>query len=95
MFGISFNKLLLLAAICAAIWFGFRYIGRVEQVRRALRQQAQRRRAAGEAQRPTLEAEDLTPCPRCGSYVTARGASPCGRGDCPWVSSARAGSARP
>jgi len=30
------------------------------------------------------EAEDLVPCPRCGAYVAARGATSCGRSDCPY-----------
>ena len=29
------------------------------------------------------KAEDLVQCPKCGAYVAARGAGPCGRGDCP------------
>jgi hypothetical protein len=75
-------KLLLLLLVIAAVWFGFRYVGRVEAVRQALREQLARRQQPQKA--PRVEAEDLAGCSVCGAYVAARGASHCGRADCPW-----------
>jgi len=97
MFGFSIQKLLVLAAIIGAVWYAFKFIGRMQQVRDA------EAKAAGRAKRSSFgdqlrswvtgrkgggdaggEPEDLVPCPRCGAYVAARGASSCGRSDCPY-----------
>jgi hypothetical protein len=82
MLGFSLSKLLLLLLVIAVVWFGFRYMGRVDAVRRALREELARRRQPQKA--PRVEAEDLVRCSVCGAYVAARGASHCGRVDCPW-----------
>jgi hypothetical protein len=82
MLGFSLSKLLLLLLVIAAVWFGFRYMGRVDAVRRALREELARRQQPQKA--PRVEAEDLVSCSACGAYVSARGASRCGRADCPW-----------
>lgn len=97
MLGFSIQKLLVLAAVIGAVWYGFKFIGRMQQVRDA------EAKAAGGAKRASFgdqlrdwvtgrkgggdtvgEAEDLVPCPRCGAYVAARGATACGRTDCPY-----------
>jgi hypothetical protein len=80
MFGISLGKLILIAIVVAAVWFGFKYL----QARD--RQLAQARRdaeaAKGRVGRATAETEDLVKCPVCATYV-ARTAGSCGRADCP------------
>src|SRR5579859_6145202 len=40
--------------------------------------------ARGRRGAPAIEAEDMVKCRACGVYVTAAGASNCGRADCPW-----------
>jgi hypothetical protein len=90
---LSLSKLLVLAAIVFAVWYAFNYITRLGQ------QQQQRRgpqpppRGYGQRRQGSTTGggagnagavEELTPCPRCGTYVAARGASPCNRPDCPW-----------
>ena len=80
MLGLSLGKLLELAVIVLIVWYGFKYAGRIEAVRKA-RQHA--RESAPPPSRPT-KAEDLVPCAACGSYVMARGMTACGRADCPW-----------
>ncbi|HXZ00382.1 MAG TPA: hypothetical protein VEI03_10305 [Stellaceae bacterium] len=71
---------LLLAAV---VWFGFRYVNRVDAIRRAVREEVKRRQQQG--RKPaSIEAEDLVKCAQCGAYVAAHGASSCGRADCPW-----------
>lgn len=82
MFGFSFSKLLLLALLIFIVWTAFKYMRRVEAIRRVLRDEMQRRRATRRP--PPLPAEDLVSCPSCGAYVAARSASNCGRPDCPW-----------
>jgi hypothetical protein len=79
MFGLSFNKLLLLVIVVIAVWYGYKYVTRVNQVRQA----ATRDRARGPQRGGTIGAEDMAKCASCGAYV-ARGAASCGRGDCPY-----------
>jgi hypothetical protein len=85
MFGFGFSKFVVLVILILAVWYGFKYVGRVEEVRQTLkraRDAAQRGAARGA---PTkIEAEDMIKCRACDAYVAARGAAKCGRGDCPW-----------
>jgi uncharacterized protein len=83
MLGLSFGKLLVLALLILAIWYGFKYAGRVEQVRQAVkraRTSAGQQRGGGQR----LQAEDMVKCRACGTYVAAHGVGKCGRPDCPW-----------
>jgi hypothetical protein len=80
--GFSLTKLVLLGIVVAALWLGFRYMSRMDAIRRGLREELTRRRAPGAT--PAKEVEDLVKCARCGAYVAARNASACGRPDCPW-----------
>jgi hypothetical protein len=91
MFGFpSFQKLLVLAAVIAIVWYGFKWLTRLQQVRDAQGGGTpKKRRWPGTARRATEEpsqssAEDMIACPVCGTYVAARGASGCGRADCPY-----------
>lgn len=89
---LSFPKLLLLALVIAAVWFGWRWFQRVEAVRRdQLRRQAAARPAphrdsppATDAAPRTVDAEDMEKCPECGAWVAPRSATGCGRGGCPY-----------
>ena len=82
MFGFSFSKLLLLVLLIVVVWTAFKYMRRVEAIRRVLRDEMQRRQATRRP--PPLPADDLVSCTACGAYVAARSASHCGRPDCPW-----------
>lgn len=82
MLGFSLTKLVLLGAVVAVLWLGFRYMSRADAIRRSLREELSRRRGPGAT--PAKEVEDLVKCARCGAYVAARNASACGRPDCPW-----------
>lgn len=85
MLGFSFAKLLVLAAVVAVIWLGFRHVGRVQAIRQALGEELRRRRRAEQQRRrQPLAAEDLVKCRVCDAYVASRGATACGRNDCPW-----------
>ena len=100
MFGFSIQKLLVLASIIGAVWYGFKLVGRLDQNRRAGAQgrggaQGERgfadgmRRWAARMQRGgrpggSGETEDMVKCSVCGAYVAANSVSSCGRGDCPY-----------
>jgi len=89
---LSFSKLLVLAAIVFAVWYAFNHItrlGQQQQRRRGPPQPpprgyGQRRQGSATGGGNAGAVEELTPCPRCGTYVAARGAAPCDRPDCPW-----------
>jgi hypothetical protein len=76
MFGFSFGKIVVLVAVVAAVWYGFRWL---EQRRRKVPRTADRPEAA-----PKVAAEETVQCPQCGAFVVAKGASNCGRADCPY-----------
>lgn len=86
MFGISFGKVLLLVAVVAVIWFGYRWLQRWDKERR----EADRREATqlGRQQAGTgpvaSQAEEMSACRICGTYVAATAARSCGRPNCPF-----------
>lgn len=63
MLGMSIGKLLVLALIIAAVWYGFKWLGR-------------RNKGGGVSARAENET-DLVPCAVCGTYVP-RGTDHCG-----------------
>lgn len=75
----SFSKLLVLAIIVAAVWFGFRLIGRLDKARKEAARQPQGVKAKA---RPSVE--ETVRCRVCDAFVPARGATSCGRADCPY-----------
>ena len=68
-------KYLVLAAIIAAVWYGYKAIDRRNQASKV---------ASAESEEGRIAAEDTVKCPSCGSYVVSGGAASCGRADCPW-----------
>ena len=84
MFGFSLQKLLVLVVVVAAVWYGFKFITRLQDARRTdaeLRDSAVRRTKAAKG---PVEAEDMVQCPVCQAYIQARGVTDCGRADCPY-----------
>jgi uncharacterized protein len=77
MFGLSLSKLLVLALIIAAVWYGFKWLNRA----------ASAKRVGGGKPSDAPRADDLTACPACGTYVAA-GLKECpsDRTDCPAIS---------
>ena len=75
MFGFSLAKLLVLAAVVAAVWYGFKIIGRRNQSSKVAREELE----AGH-----ISAEDTVECPCCSTYVVPATAGPCSRADCPY-----------
>ncbi len=89
MFGFSLQKLLVLAAIVGAVWYGLKLVGRLQEARR-LESEAQARGRPGAARRAggggkgQAATEEMVQCPVCKTYVAARSADGCGRSDCPY-----------
>ena len=89
MLGFSLQKLFVLALIIAIVWFGFRFLGRVQTQRKAEQKSGRRMQRGGRwsfGRDPDhdMGAEDMVACRVCGAYVPARGARACGRADCPY-----------
>lgn len=82
-----FAKILLTVTVVALIWFGFRYLSRMAELRekrpqaRAVPGQAPSGAAGGNA---AGEVQDLVPCRVCGTWQPGRSARSCGRPDCPY-----------
>ena len=79
--GGGFGKLLVLILVILAVWYGYKYVNRVNEVREAMRRKAAPRPDRGPTR--SIKAEDMTKCRVCGAYV-AEGAAACGRPDCPF-----------
>lgn len=83
MFGFGLTKLLVLVALVAAVWYGFKFVGRLDEARRQQAGSVKPGRRAGRGGK-SPEIEDTVQCPVCGAYVVAKSASPCERPDCPY-----------
>ncbi len=84
MFGISFAKVLVLVAVIAIVWFGFKYLQRVEAMRSGGLADKRRPASPKRAEPETVQAvtHDMTACRVCGTYVEANRTTSCGRADC-------------
>ena len=93
MFGLSLSKLIVLAAVIGAVWYGFKWLNRYNEMRKdeAERDRLDQKRRQAEADRASAApaparggAEDMESCRACGTYVMARTARGCGRAECPY-----------
>jgi uncharacterized protein len=87
MFGFSLQKLLLLLLIVGAVWYGFKFVNRLQQARDSEGKSRSRVRGSKPpASEPSAatEVEDMVRCPTCDAFVAARSTSHCGRSDCPY-----------
>ncbi|HSK41749.1 MAG TPA: hypothetical protein VK943_18430 [Arenibaculum sp.] len=82
----SLPKLIILALLLAAVWYGFRWVSRVNHLRaeQAAERSRLRKAAGGAPAAGTAVAEDMEKCPSCGVYVSPRSAAACGRPGCPY-----------
>lgn len=81
-------KILLIVAVIGVLWWWHRrnQIKRREQAEldRNPRAQAKTGAKAGAKGNAGKPIEDMTQCKVCGAYVPAKGATRCGRADCPF-----------
>jgi hypothetical protein len=83
MFGLSFGKVIVLVAVIAVIWFGFRWFQRWEK-EQAARNAAAPRAPDRNGDARQLAAEDMVACRVCGAYVAPGSATSCGKSGCPY-----------
>ncbi len=87
MLGFSLQKLLVLGIILAAVWYGFKWVGRYQKLQNAKTKNKSRSKVESEAEDAGDRidaAEDMVPCAVCGTYVVAAEARCCDRADCPY-----------
>lgn len=90
MFGFSLPKILFTIAVIALVWYGFKWFTRYQEVQAEGRKSVNSGRRGASAGRKPAEpagdaaAEEMVACSACGTYVVAKGARSCGRGDCPY-----------
>jgi hypothetical protein len=75
------QKFLITAAIILAVWYGFKWVGRLQKKRR---EDAQRQVRGDGGGRPDGDTEDMIACPTCGDYLAAGTTVNCGRDACPY-----------
>ena len=78
MFGFSFTKLIVLAAIIVAVWYGFKLVGRLDKRRK---EQLASSRKLTSAKIKNIG--DLVKCPKCDAHVPDQGEMKCGWRTCP------------
>lgn len=87
MFGFSLSKLVFTAVVIAIIWYGFKWLGRVQEMREKDAKERLKERTGGGGQarstRPA-DAETMIKCPTCGTYLSASSPRSCGKPDCPY-----------
>lgn len=81
MLGFSLPKLLFTALIIAVVWYGFKYLNRLQEHRggKAPTQSKKTDQSARDA-----DYEDLVACKTCGDFGVAKGRPACGRTGCPY-----------
>ena len=82
MFGFSFLKLIVLAILVGAVWYGFRWLSQ----RDTIADKHDRKKARGASRAKIPEAEEMVKCAVCGVYVSAGTEASCGRKGCPYES---------
>jgi hypothetical protein len=83
MLGFSIQKLLFTVFIAMAVWYGFKWIGKMK-IRRERESSYLRRNSKAGSDRRVDGAEDMFECNACGAFVAAKGTRSCGRADCPY-----------
>lgn len=81
MFGLpSIGKLMVLAAILGAVWYGFKMVGRMQQSRDA--QNRQKKAESNGSSKPVKDqgdgALDMVQCPACKAYIPPDSKCHCG-----------------
>jgi|TARA_B100000405_G_C16697343_1_gene414984 hypothetical protein len=86
MFGFSIQKLLFTGLAIAAVWYAFKWLGRVQAEKtKVAREQARKMKDSGgsgpAARNAEPGVEDMVECPHCGAFVPADGSHRCDKLD--------------
>ncbi len=95
MLGFSIQKLLFTVAVVLAVWYGFKWVGRMKVIREKEAKDRLRRGSGGSgggastggsgaASSASGDAEEMVECAVCGAFVAVQGAKDCGKDNCPY-----------
>ena len=75
----SLGKLVVLGAILVLVWYGFKFLGRLQHAREteAALRQGQRKPEKSESKSKSETPVEMVPCPKCGAYIPAGGQCSC------------------
>lgn len=80
----SLPKLIVLIAIIAGVWYGFRWFQRLQDKRaredKVLKDKKAKSDGGGSAKNAI---EDMVKCPACGTFVASLSGGTCGQESCP------------
>jgi hypothetical protein len=81
-----FAKFLLTVAVVLLIWFGFKYLSRLAELKHGGKGAVPRQpRVDAPPRRDEADGvQDMVRCPSCSTWQPARATRPCGRADCPY-----------
>ena len=82
MLGFSLGKILVLAAMIALVWYGFKYVARRNQ--KFGRDKTAGRLGRQDDNAPDEKVQDMETCAVCGTFVPNGSARSCGRESCPY-----------
>ena len=91
MLGFSIQKLLFTVAVLLAVWYGFKWVGRMKVIREKEAKERLRRGTgdsggggSADASSASGDAEEMVECAVCGAFVAAQGSKDCGKDNCPY-----------
>ncbi|RAU22703.1 hypothetical protein CU669_07060 [Paramagnetospirillum kuznetsovii] len=79
-----FGKFLLTVAVIAIIWFGYKYLGHLAELKRRDSSPRPSERPGREPRDAKVDAEAMVECRVCGTWQPSRTARSCGKADCPY-----------
>jgi len=90
MFGFSFQKIIFTVLAITAVWYAFKWLGRLQDQRNDRAKVNKGRRPAASQARGAAasggedDVEEMVKCAVCGDYVSRTSAVNCGRDGCPY-----------
>ncbi len=84
MFGFSLPKLVFTVLVVVVVFYGFKAISQLQERREKRVADRASARGTDAAAKRSAGVEDMVACATCGTFVPARSARSCGRGDCPY-----------
>ncbi len=84
MFGFSLPKLVFTILVVVVVFYGFKAISQLQERREKRVANRASARGTDATTKRSAGVEDMVACTTCGTFVPARSARSCGRGDCPY-----------
>ena len=76
MLGFGLGKLLILVLVVLGVWYGFKFVGRLDEKRK--------KRLEQESEKDSQIFGEMIECSVCKTFVVAKSAKDCGRKGCPY-----------